>query len=268
MEKTKIYKINIELKDIKHLVLDLIDEAQNIRDENYLPRCYNYESWHIPLTNYYKKNKKSVKINMADKLAFVVLLSYPKKYIETLKKISDLKLYNKNEKDDPDSDFIYRGVVEEPGSNCICSKCSIKVVHYVENKYSGIRLQVGSDCIQRSKLLTNKELQKSKDYEKQYKKKLDQQKKELERLEQIRLEEEKKIKEELERQQRELEQRIKDYDPCMDCGDLKIHKSESHWRFRCIPCYINYRQEEDEKKEEKKEETTLPVGVCFLKMKK
>jgi adenylate kinase family enzyme len=264
MKISNIYKINIELKDIKHLVLDLIDKAQDIRDEHYLPRCINYECWHSPLIDYYKKNKKSVKLNMPDKLAFVVLLSYPKKYIETLKNISDIKLYNENKKDDPDSDFIYKGIIEEPGSDCICSKCYIRVVHIVENKYSGIRLQVGSDCIHKSKLITNKELQKSKDAEKEYKRKLDKQKKELERLEQIRLEEEKKIKEELERQQRELEQRIKDYDPCKDCGKLEIHKSESHWRFRCIPCYINYKQEQ----EEKKEETTLPEGVCFLKIKK
>ena len=57
---------------------------------------------------------------------------------------------------------------------------------------------------------------------------------------------------------------MKDYDSCMDCRDLKIHKSESHWRLRCIPCYKIYKQQE----EEKKEESTLPEGVCFLKMKK
>jgi len=249
--KEKVYRVTIELNEIKHLVLERVDEAQDVNNTDNLSRCTIYNMWHIPLIQHYKKYKNRSPL-MADKLAFVVLLSYPKKYIETLDKISDLKLYNKNEKDDPESDFIYEGTMDEQGSNCICSKCSINIVHIVRNKYSGIILQVGSDCIERSKLLTNKELQKSKDAEKEYHRKQYIQQKELKRLEQIRLEQ---------------EQKIKDYDPCMDCGKLEIHKSESHWRLRCIPCFKKFKQKEQEKKEEENK-PILEEGICYLKHKK
>lgn len=243
-KKTKEYKVTIEIDEIRHLLLDNVDDAQNVRDENYLPRCINYECWHNPLIGYYKKYKNRSLLK-ADKLAFVVLLSYPKKYIETLNKISDIKLYNKHNSYDPDSDFIHRGIVEEPGSNCICSKHNIKIVHIVENKYTGIWLQVGSDCIERSKLLTNKELQKSKDTEKEYKRKQN----ELKRLEKKRKEQEEKRKEQeqkqKEQQEKELEQKIKDYRHCLDCKELNIKKIEPLWRKRCGSCYYKYKNNDD-----------------------
>jgi hypothetical protein len=160
--KQMIYTITIDLNEIKHLVLERVDDAQDVRNKYCLSSCKTYEIWHGPLIDYYKKNKNKAPL-MADKLAFVVLLSYPKEYIETLNKISDIKLFNEN----IDSDFIHIDILESNCSmyDCICSKHKLSIVHIVENIRSGIRLQVGSDCIQRTKLLTNKELQKLKDAE-------------------------------------------------------------------------------------------------------
>jgi hypothetical protein len=151
--KQMIYTITIDLNEIKHLVLERVDDAQDVRNKYCLSSCKTYEIWHGPLIDYYKKNKNKAPL-MADKLAFVVLLSYPKEYIETLNKISDIKLFNEN----IDSDFIHIDILESNCSmyDCICSKHKLSIVHIVENIRSGIRLQVGSDCIQRTKLLTNK----------------------------------------------------------------------------------------------------------------
>ena len=56
-KKTKEYKVTIEIDEIRHLLLDNVDDAQNVRDENYLPRCINYECWHNPLIGYYSNKK-------------------------------------------------------------------------------------------------------------------------------------------------------------------------------------------------------------------
>lgn len=251
--KQKIYTISFELNEVKQLIIDRIDDAQDVRNQYCLSKCKTYEIWHQPLIEYYKKHKKKMTPSMADKLTYVILLSYTKPIINRLNKISDIKLYNKNLKEDKESDFIHIEIISSKTStyDCICSKHKLSVIHIVENKYSGIRLQVGSVCIERSKLLTNEEYKKFKESEKEYDRKQREQKKEQKLLEQ---------------QRKEYEEKMKDYDPCMDCGKLEIHKSESRWRIRCIPCFKIYKQEEQEKKEAENK-PLLPKGVCFLKMK-
>ena len=105
---------------------------------------------------------------MVDKLCFVILLSYPKHIIESLDDISDIKLFSHD-----NTDFIYKEELsfncidnEFENYDCICSYTKLHKIHIVENKYSGIRLQVGSECITNSNLISNEEITKLKQIEK------------------------------------------------------------------------------------------------------
>ena len=151
------YKVTFTLDEIKPLVLDYIEEAQNILNWDCLQKCTQYNIWHSPLIKFYEKNK-TMKPTMADKLAFVILLSYPKDRINKLNNISDITLFDIDNSND-NTDFIYKGEEEDKSCqyDCICSYEKLQKVYLVENKYSGITLQVGSECIKKYKLLSQEE---------------------------------------------------------------------------------------------------------------
>ena len=160
------YKVTFKLDEIKQLVLDYIEESQNILNWDCLQKCTQYNIWHSPLIKFYEKNK-TMKPTMADKLAFVILLSYPKDRINKLNNISDITLFDIDNSND-NTDFIYKGEEEDKSCqyDCICSYEKLQKVYLVENKYSGITLQVGSECIKKYKLLSQEELKKFKEAEK------------------------------------------------------------------------------------------------------
>lgn len=165
------YKVTFTLDEIKPLVLEYIEEAQNISNWDCLQKCTQYNIWHSPLITFYEKNK-TMKPTMADKLAFVILLSYPKDAINKLNNISDITLFDIDNSND-NTDFIYKGLLnfnkeenESESYDCICSYEKLFKIHIVENKYSGITLQVGSECIKKYKLLSREELKKFKEAEK------------------------------------------------------------------------------------------------------
>jgi hypothetical protein len=154
-------KITFTLQEIKPLVIENIDNAQNVNSELFIPRLKSYTELHYPLIKFYTKYKKN-KPTMADKLCFVILLSYPKNIIDRLNDISDIKLFSHD-----NTDFNYKDEFtlnheenENETYDCICSYEKLKLVHIVENIYSGIRLQVGSECITKHKIISNKELKK------------------------------------------------------------------------------------------------------------
>ena len=164
--KSQSLKITFTIQEIKQIILDNIDSCQNARSELFMSRLKSYEELHYPLIKFYKTYKKS-KPTMADKLCFVILLSYPKDIIEKLNDISDVKLFSHD-----NSDFIYKQELtlnhEEDDSeryDCICSYERLQTIHYVENKYSGITLQVGSECITKHNIISNEELKKFKETE-------------------------------------------------------------------------------------------------------
>ena len=110
---------------------------------------------------------------MADKLCFVILLSYPKHIIQSLNDISDIKLFSHD-----NTDFIYKEELalnheedESERHDCICSYEKLLKIHIVENRYSGIYLQVGSECITKHNLISNEEIKKFKETEKLLKEK-------------------------------------------------------------------------------------------------
>ena len=132
-------KITLTLQEIKPLVIENIDNAQNVNSELFIPRLKSYTELHYPLIKFYKKYKKN-KPTMADKLCFVILLSYPKNIIESLDDISDIKLFSHDNTDFNYNDELTLNHEEDENEryDCICSYEKLQKVHIVENKYSGI----------------------------------------------------------------------------------------------------------------------------------
>ena len=167
--KKQIYRVSFTIDEIRPLVLRYLDTAQNIANSDCLMKCTTYSIWHDPLIEFFKKNKNEKKPLMPDKLAFVILLSYPRRIIEELTDISELSLFGNS---DNETDFTYNAELTTDtfennyGDNnsgnydCICSYHNLRYVHYVENKHSGITLCVGSECINKNKLLSEEEYKK------------------------------------------------------------------------------------------------------------
>ena len=85
-------------------------------------------------------------------------MSYPKQYIIDATSFDDFKLFT--EKDQQNSDFKIINTIDidynddeavqfDEHIDCICSKDKLKYVTRVENKYSGIELYIGSECIKK-----------------------------------------------------------------------------------------------------------------------
>ena len=167
--KKQIYRVSFTIDEIRPLVLRYLDTAQNIANSDCLMKCTTYSIWHDPLIEFFKKNKNEKKPSKSDKLAFVILLSYPRRIIEGLTYISELSLFGNS---DNETDFTYNAELtmdtfeNNYGENnsgtydCICSQYNLRYVHFVENKHSGIRLSVGSECINTHKLLSEEEYKK------------------------------------------------------------------------------------------------------------
>jgi hypothetical protein len=166
-KKKEIYKTSFSLFDIKPLVLSKIDNAQDINNPYSLSRLRFYEQYHIPLEKWFK-NKYNKMPSKADKLAFIILLSYPKNFIINALSFDEFKLFNT--KDEDNSDFKLVGVIDiefnendefnDDHIDCICSKDNLKYVSRVENKYSHIELYIGSECIRKYKIISQEEINK------------------------------------------------------------------------------------------------------------
>jgi hypothetical protein len=168
--KKTTLEITFSLAEIKQLVIDHIDDAQDTINSYCLSKCKKYDIWHEPLNKFYKE-KKGSNPRKVDKLCFVILLSYPKHIIERMNNISDIKLFSH---DSDYSDFNHKAPLglncEQPGVfhryDCVCSQKKLLTVHIVENKHSGIYLQVGSCCIKNHRILSKEEFKKFEEAEK------------------------------------------------------------------------------------------------------
>ena len=244
----KSLRITFSIQEIKQLVIDNIEEAQNIRNGYCLSKCTQYNLWHSPLIKFYKKNK-TIKPTMADKLCFVILLSYPKHIIQNLNDISDIKLFSHD-----NTDLKYKEELalnqeehENESYDCICSYEKLQKIHVVENIYSGIRLQVGSECITKHNLISNEEMKKFKENEKLLKEKR-RELKEGKPIGYYKAEKERR-KAEKERQKTEKENEIKqqkirtgNYKTCYTCDINIVDIRKNDFRI-CNKCKINTYEE-------------------------
>jgi hypothetical protein len=162
-----IYEISFTLEEIKPLVLLEIEQAQDIQNSLSLYRLRNYIQYHETLEEYFKKYKNK-KPSKAEKLAYIILLSYPKKYIIQASTFDDFKLFQKNNEEKTDFRAIEEIRIEHnefdefdgEHIDCICSKINLKYVTIVENKHSLIPLHVGSECIKKYKIISIEEIKK------------------------------------------------------------------------------------------------------------
>jgi hypothetical protein len=140
-------------EELKKLVYKEIVMAQDVNSPFYLSKLRNYQVYHDDLKEHFIRfyGKKPTQ---TDNLAFMLLLSYPKVYIERFKNFTDLKLAFNNRLEESDfesSGFtIYQGFGE---ANCICNE-DIMYVHIFKNKYSGMNIQLGSVCNSRYGLIS------------------------------------------------------------------------------------------------------------------
>lgn len=167
--KSQIYKISFSLDVIKPFVLLHVDSAQDINNPYSLSRLRFYGQYHRPLEDWFKKNCNKPP-SKADKLAFIILLSYPKQRVIDATSFDDFKLFT--EKDEQNSDFKFINTIDldyneedefDEHIDCICSKDKLKYVTRVENKYSGIELYIGSECIKKYKIVSEEEIKKMND---------------------------------------------------------------------------------------------------------
>lgn len=229
--KENVYRVAFTMDEIKPIIMENIGKAQDITSQWCLSRCVTYEIYHHPIVEFYKKYK-SKGPSMADKLAFILILSYPKEMVEKFSDISELKLFS-----DENTDFTYERELitnedEDDNHDCICSYEKLKYIYIVNNKYSGVTLQIGSECIKKYKIISNEELKKFKQAEKlrkEHQKEIDEGKpvgyyKELKRIKKAEKEKLKieKEKEKIEKEKEKMEKKIKS-------GNFKI----------CYKCNIN-----------------------------
>ena len=163
--KPGIYKISFTMEEIRPLIIRYIDIAQDHNSPNSLWNLKDYKYYHEQLKEHYIKIGKEPKPSMADKLAYIVLLSNSKRKIIESESVEDFKLF----RDDRQPDFKINQVIEaeynendddhEDFIDCICSYQNLKIVYYVENIDTGIVLHVGCECIKKSKLVSKEEFE-------------------------------------------------------------------------------------------------------------
>jgi hypothetical protein len=134
----------------KKFAVQLAIQCQDPNDIYYLSNQHNYDKYHEKLEKFFKSNYCK-KPTPSDNLAFVLILTYPPKMIYEFNSISDLELFFRgvtHEQTD-ESDFVSRGCDvrdKDDNTTCICNKHIINVF-YVQNKHTGINVNLGCDCI-------------------------------------------------------------------------------------------------------------------------
>lgn len=152
MEETKfndkkIYETSIQLNDIdfKKLAIKNSKIAQNPRDVGFLSVLKSYEMYHEPLKEFFIKKYRK-KPTQCDNLTFILLLTYPEKKIIEFTSVKDLKLAFNSLSAESDFDSVSFIIGDDLEDNtCICNKHIINI-HRFCNTYTGISINIGSDC--------------------------------------------------------------------------------------------------------------------------
>ena len=150
----RIYTTSIVMDDkFKKFAHELAIQCQDQNYLYYLPNQTQYDFWHDKLRKYFKSNNCNAPLQ-TDNLTFMLILTYPPKMIYAFNSISELKLRfcEVTEGTTDESDFKSRGCDvrdqdDKVNTTCICNKHLINVF-YVENKHSGIKINLGCDCIE------------------------------------------------------------------------------------------------------------------------
>jgi hypothetical protein len=158
-EKALCYRPSYELYEVKHLALEEIKIAQDVNNRECLSYITTYQIYHNKISKYFKR-----KLSKQDYFAYIILLTYPENMIRQFNKFEELNLFT----DKDNSDFIYietRFVEHDDITNellenldCVCSQLKLKTIHIYRNKYTGILIQIGSECVKKHKLISQKEL--------------------------------------------------------------------------------------------------------------
>jgi hypothetical protein len=140
-------------EDLKQIIYKQIITAQDVNSPFYLSKLDTYEMYHDALEEYFNAfyNKKPTQ---TDKLAFIILLTYPKKFIENINNFNDLKLAFNNIAEE--SDFESKGFEIRDGfggATCICNEPIINVHKFI-NKYTGAYINLGNICNKRYGLIS------------------------------------------------------------------------------------------------------------------
>lgn len=141
---------NIELKTL--IIKCMEDPGFETRA---FSNSYNYMYYWISLEKFMKKYY-NCKPEKPDKFIFLLLLTYPKKYIINLKSFLQLKIaFNeiKNTGSSDQSDFTCTGYHYSLDNNCICSQ-KIDNVFEFYNNLSGTIFNVGSVCNDRHRVIS------------------------------------------------------------------------------------------------------------------
>jgi hypothetical protein len=115
----------------------------------------NYSYYWVLLENYMKQNY-NCNPDKSDKFIFLLLLTYPKKYISNLNSFLQLKIaFNEliDHGSSENSDFTCCGYYFGDSNNCICSQ-PIENVYQFTNILSGIIFNVGSVCNNRYRIIS------------------------------------------------------------------------------------------------------------------
>lgn len=245
-ENKNEYKISYSLDEIRPLIIREIPTAQDPTGMFNLSNLKIFEHYHEMLDNYLKRFKKN-KSTMAEKLAFLCLLSYPEQKIRESKTFACFKLFTDNENKESDFEIIelidseYNEEDEHTNEryNCICGYKKLKKVYKVENTDTGITLYVGCECIKTYNIVSKKELtEKSKEMDEIRKKNRDR-KREIEEGLPLGYYQEQKNKEKYLKKRENEEAKINtgNYRRCYQCDSsiFNIRKNKSQ-RF-CENCF-------------------------------
>ncbi len=138
--------------DLKILILRCMNERDFIIK---FANSTNYPIYWTLLDNYMKQYY-NCKPEKPDKFIFLLLLTYPKKYISNLKSFLQLKIaFNEiiHQGSSENSDFTCDGYYYSDDNNCICSQ-SIDNVYLFQNNLSGSVFNVGSVCNARHRVVS------------------------------------------------------------------------------------------------------------------
>ena len=165
--ETKLDKVSFELNDeLKEIIYKQLEEAQDFTSPYNLSIRTEYNMFHVNLDNYFRKIGLNKKPNKTDYLAWILLLTYPKDKIKCFENISDLNIHFTDKNSDK-TDFVIIDFIEkthddmDTANTCICSQ-RIENIYKLQNKFSGVNIQLGCDCIERYGLVSKSEISECK----------------------------------------------------------------------------------------------------------
>lgn len=164
------------LDEVKDIVLDTMPIAQDPNNPRALTNIKTYSDYY-PKLDYYLNNKqkrhKSKKVSSCDHFAYIISLSYPQEMMQGFNSFENMKfcinIYKNpddeiNEEMPEKTDFelvdykyiMYDEEVTIENHDCICGYKKIQNIYVVENKFTKIKLHIGSECIKKHGIIPRK----------------------------------------------------------------------------------------------------------------